>query len=186
MKRNEKKCKETVISFRKYQPTLVSPTPLNGAVIERVTKLLGVIILQDLAWNEHYNHIHNKALKRIYALRSLKKKGLNCDDLVLVYCSLVRSVIAYAFPVWPALLSYLEDLLEPIRRKALSIYISIFCNAFNVLITSLLFQKGKSLRASKLAGVGRCHWAATGHIISYFFISWKSTKPDYPITSKFR
>ena len=58
---------------------------------------------------------HIKALKRLYALCSLKKAGLSCDDLVLVYCSLVRSVIEYASPVWAALLLYLEDLLESIQ-----------------------------------------------------------------------
>ena len=96
---------------------------LNGAVIERVPnyKLLGVIISQDLTWNEHCYYVYNKALKRLDVLRSLKKAGLNCDDLVLVYCSLVRSIIEYASPVWAALPSYLEDLLESIQRKALRI-----------------------------------------------------------------
>ena len=121
MKLNEKKCKEMVISFLKYQPTVVSPMQLNGAVIERVPnyKLLRVIIWEDLTWNEHCDHVYNKALKRPYALRSLKKAGLNCDDLVLVYCSLVRSIIEYASSVWAALPSYLDDLLESIQRKAL-------------------------------------------------------------------
>ena len=48
---------------------------LNGAIIERVSnyKLLRVISSQDQTWNEHCDHVHNKALKRLYALRSLKK-----------------------------------------------------------------------------------------------------------------
>ena len=123
MKLNEKKCKEMVISFLKCQPTVVSPVQLNGAVIGRVPKykLLGVIIWQDLTWHEHCDYVYNKALKRLYTLRSLKKAGLNCDDLVLVYCSLVRSIIEYASPVWAALPSYLEDLSESIQRKALRI-----------------------------------------------------------------
>ena len=120
-----KKCKEIVISFVKYQPTAVSPMQLNGAVIERLSdyKLLGVIISQDVhvTWNEHCDHIHNKALKRLYTLCSLEKAGLNCDELVLVDCSLVRSVIKYASPIWVVLLSYLEDLLESIQRKALRV-----------------------------------------------------------------
>ena len=105
-----------VISFFKYQPTVVSPMKLNAAVIERVSnyKLLGMIISQDLTRNEHCDHIHNKALKRLYAFCSLKEAGLSCDDLVLVYCSLVRSVIEYASAVWAALPSYLEDLLESV------------------------------------------------------------------------
>ena len=102
---------------------LVSPMQFNGAVIGRVPnfKLLGVIITEDLTWNEHYDYIHKKALKRLYALHALKRSGVNCEDLVLVYCSLVRSVIEYASPVWAALPTYLEDLFESIQRKALRI-----------------------------------------------------------------
>ena len=80
-----------------------------------------MIISQALCWNEHCDHVYNKALKRLYALRSLRKAGLNCDDLVLVYCSLVRSIIECASPVWAVLPAYLEDLLESIQRKALRI-----------------------------------------------------------------
>ena len=80
-----------------------------------------MIISQALFWNEHCDHVYNKALKRLYALRSLRKAGLNCDNLVLVYCSLVRSIIECASPVWAVLPAYLEDLLESIQRKALRI-----------------------------------------------------------------
>jgi len=72
--------------------------------------------LHDLTWNG--DHVSNRALKGLYALCSLRKAGLNCDDLVLVYCSLVRSIIENASPDWAALPSYLENLLE---RKALRI-----------------------------------------------------------------
>ena len=63
------------ISFLKHQRTVVSPMQLNDAVFERVPicKLLGMIISQDLTWNEHCDHIHNKALKQLYVLRSLER-----------------------------------------------------------------------------------------------------------------
>ena len=41
--------------------------------------------------------------------------------LVLVYCSLVRSVVEYASPVWAALPIYLQDMLEAVQKKALYI-----------------------------------------------------------------
>ena len=65
----------------------------------------------------------------MYDLRALKRAGVNCQDLVLVYCSLVRSVIEYAFPVWAALPTYLEDLLKSIQRKALRIIFGKFASA---------------------------------------------------------
>ena len=73
----------------KYQSTVVSPIRLNGVVIERVPnyKLLGVIISQDPRT----------------AICLVKKAVLNCEDLVLVHCSLVTLVIEYASPVWAAL-----------------------------------------------------------------------------------
>ena len=62
-----------------------------------------------------------KACKRLYALRSLKATGLNQKDLVLVYCSLVRSVVEYGSLVWAVLPIYLQDMLEAVMKKALYI-----------------------------------------------------------------
>ena len=120
MRLNEKKCKEMVISFLKYQPFPVPPMLLNGAVIARVVKfkLLGVTLSNDLSWNDHCDEMLKKAYKRLYPLRSLKAAGLEQNDLVLVYCSLVRSVVEYASPVWAALPKYLDDLLESVQKKA--------------------------------------------------------------------
>ena len=58
-----KKCKDTVVNFLKYQPTVITPIQLNGIVIDRVSsyKLLGVIISNDLSWNEHCDSIHKKS-----------------------------------------------------------------------------------------------------------------------------
>ena len=123
MRLNEKKCKEMVITFLKYQPSPVPPMFLNGAAITRVSsfKLLGVTLSSDLSWNDHCDEMLKKAYKRLYALRSLKAAGLDQKDLVLVYCSLVRSVLEYASPVWTALPMYLQDLLEAVQKKALYI-----------------------------------------------------------------
>ena len=56
MRLNEKKCKD-VINFWKCQPTVITPIQLNGIVIDRVSsyKLLGVIISDELSWNEHFD-----------------------------------------------------------------------------------------------------------------------------------
>ena len=113
-----KKCKDMVINFLKYQPTVITPIQLNGIVIDRVSsyKLLGVIISNDLSWNEH-----KKATKRLFVLRTLKRVGLGTNDLVLVYCSIVRSIVEYASPVWAAIPLYLDELIESVQRKALKI-----------------------------------------------------------------
>ena len=105
MRLDEKKCKDMVINFLKYQPTVIIPIQLNGIVIERVSsyKLLGVIVTNVLSWNEHFDSIHKKATKRLFVLRTLKRVGLGTNDLVFVFCSIVRSVVEYASPVWAAI-----------------------------------------------------------------------------------
>ena len=40
-----------------------------------------------------------------------------------MYCSLVRSVLEYASPVWAGLPHYLSDLIESVQREALRIII---------------------------------------------------------------
>ena len=84
-------------------------------------KLLGVYISEDLSWNVHIEHIVKKANKRLYALRALKKSGLTIKQLVEVYCSIVRSVLEYACPVWEALPKYLDDAIDSVQKRALCI-----------------------------------------------------------------
>ena len=54
-------------------------------------------------------------------LRTLKRVGLGTNDLVLVYCSIVRSIVEYASPVWPAIPLYLAELIESVQQKAIKI-----------------------------------------------------------------
>ena len=52
--------------------------------------------------------------KRLYALCALKKSG----------CSIVRSVLEYACPVWAALPKYLDDVVESVEKRAQRIVLS--------------------------------------------------------------
>ena len=105
MKLNSKKCKEMIINFMQYSPSPPTPLTVGGSVIERVLtyKLLGVYISEDLSWNINIEHIVKRANKRLYALHTLKKSNLTKMQLVQVYCSIVRSVLEYACPVWASL-----------------------------------------------------------------------------------
>ena len=87
--------KDMVINFLKCQPTVITPIQLNGIVIDRVSsyKLLGVIISNDLSWNENCDSNHKKATKRLFVLRTLRRVGLGTNDLLLVYCNIVRSIV---------------------------------------------------------------------------------------------
>ena len=59
--------------------------------------------------------------KRLYALRVLVKSGLSSQEVLQVYCSLVRSVLEYTSPVWAGLPDYLSNLIESVQREALCI-----------------------------------------------------------------
>ena len=84
-------------------------------------KILGVPLSSDLTWNVHIEYIMKKASKCLYALRSLKKAGVQPSDLVGIYCALIRSVLEYAAPVWLGLPVYLSDVLEAVQRRAMRI-----------------------------------------------------------------
>ena len=67
----------------------------------------------NLTWNEHVTHIIvKKGSKRLYAIRAFKKCGLTDRQLILVYCSIIRSVLEYASPAWVGLTQYLSDQIE--------------------------------------------------------------------------
>ena len=65
--------------------------------------------------------MHKKATKRLFVLQTLKRVGLGTNDLVLVYCSIVRSIVEYASPVRAAIPLHLDELIESVQRKALKI-----------------------------------------------------------------
>ena len=57
----------------------------------------------------------------MYALRTLKKSILTIMQLVQVDCSIARSVLEYACPVWTALPKCLDDAIESVQKRALCI-----------------------------------------------------------------
>ena len=81
----------------------------------------------NLTWNEHVNLIVKKRSKRLYAIRALKKCGLTDRQLILVYCSIIRSVLEYASTAWAGLTQYLSDQIESIQKRALKIIFPSLC-----------------------------------------------------------
>ena len=110
------KTKEILIDFRKNKVP-ISPLQINGVSVSQVneSKLLGVIISRDLKWDSHVKHIHQKASKRLYYLRELKRSGVPTKLLCKVYISIIRPVLEYACPVWCCSLSKeMRKLLESV------------------------------------------------------------------------
>ena len=118
MRLNPVKCKEMFIDFLHHKP---HHPPPSESEIERVhtNKLLGVYVTDNLCWSTYCEYIVQRVRKRLYALRCLKKPGVMVGDLVLVYSSLIRSVLEYASPVWANFTEYLSLLIEGVQKKAL-------------------------------------------------------------------
>ena len=122
---NTRKTKELVIHFgkrvdKKSIPNIV----INETNIERVEsfKLLGVYFSSDLSWSTHVDYIVSKAARRLFVICQLVRAGISKCDIVLVYCSLVRSILEYACPVWHCGLKKSQSLeIEAVQKRCLRI-----------------------------------------------------------------
>ena len=123
MKLNTKKTKEMSFSFGKRVKTdECAPLSAGRDTTERVTefKILGVILSCDLSWKKHVDYIVAKANKRLYVICQLVRCGFAYQDIVSVYCAVIRPVLEYASPVWHCgLTGVLSDEIERIQRRCL-------------------------------------------------------------------
>ena len=116
MKLNAKKCKEMRICFLK-DPIELPHLKIDDQQLELVTshKVLGLVIQNNLKWNNHIESIVTKASKRLHILRVLRRGGVEINDLISIYSALIRSLLEYCCVVWHhALPSYLSQELERI------------------------------------------------------------------------
>jgi len=96
----------------------------NAGAVDRVTsfKLLGLIITDNLSWENRVNVVCAKAGTRLHFLKLLKRCLVTFDDLLHYYKSVIRPVIEYACPVWQSGLTMDQrGRLESIQRRALHI-----------------------------------------------------------------
>ena len=120
---NESKCKELRVSFTKSENPL-EPITINNTNIEAVpsSKLLGVLISNDLKWNAQVEMICKKVAARLYFLRQFKRAKVPTNDLLSFYTTCIHPVAEYACPVFhTALPQYLSDQLERLQKRALRI-----------------------------------------------------------------
>ncbi|CAB4042537.1 Hypothetical predicted protein [Paramuricea clavata] len=123
MKLNGKKCKEMIVSFVRSEndiPRLL----IDGLPLDLVPsfKILGLTMNNKLKWQDNTEALVKKASKRLYIIRVLQRCGPPPNDLLLVYFSMVRSILEYACPVWHTLLpKCLGDKIEKVQKRAFRI-----------------------------------------------------------------
>ena len=123
MSLNPRKCKDILVCFWKIKPNF-PPMTVDGQPTELVksAKLLGVILSNDLKWNEHVTYIVKKSSKRLYMLRLLKRGRADSKTLLTVYVTCVRSTLEYCAQVWHySIPEYLSKDIERIQSRALKI-----------------------------------------------------------------
>ena len=125
MRINVNKTKEIRVHFGKsVDKSKLTPLVLDGVAIETVNsfKLLGVYFNSELTWKHHIDYILNKVAKRIYFIYVLVRTGVKPDDVVSVYCAIIRSILEYASPVWHAGLTKAQSNdIEGVQKRCLRI-----------------------------------------------------------------
>ena len=121
---NEEKCKELRIDFtRKVSSNnAFLPISINTKNIDIVdqSKVLGVILSNDLKWNKHIASVVSKASKRLHLITQLKRANLPANEIIQIYCACIRSILEYASPVFhDSLPQYLSMEIESVQKRCL-------------------------------------------------------------------
>ena len=118
---NEMKC--NIINFNYSEKNIVPQNlKLNGNEIESVKqiKLLGVIITDDLKWEENTSLNCSKASSKLYILSKLKLFGLQIEALINIWKVMLRPITEYAAPLWHSGLSDADTkIIEYLQKKVL-------------------------------------------------------------------
>ena len=89
------------------------------------TKLLGVMISDDIFWHRNTTFICKQAREKLWILRRMINLNLGAVKLYDVYCKEIRCLLEYAVPVWhPALTKKDTAMIESIQKIAFKIILS--------------------------------------------------------------
>ena len=85
---------EMIFDFARVKQEFL-PLTIKDAVVERekLARILGFIVQDNLKWNEHVNHIVKKASKRLYMLRVFKRSNADTSTLLTLYSTIIRPVL---------------------------------------------------------------------------------------------
>ena len=124
-------------------------------VVEKM-KLLGVVIRSDLRWCDNTKYICEKAYKRLWIIRNLKRLGASSQDLTDVWTKQGRSVLELAVPVWgPALTKNESKQIERVQKCFVAIVLNGSKQSYVSNLTKLGLQTLKSRRQKLLVRFGQ-------------------------------
>ena len=97
---------------------------INDSILDQVqsTRLLGVIISDDLSWQKNTQDICKRANKRMIILRKLREFGVSTKDMLTIYVLYIRGTLEQSSVVWSTSLTKDEEYsFERIQKIAFKI-----------------------------------------------------------------
>ena len=123
MKLNIDKSKFMLINFTdNYQ--INTRLPMNEHLLTQVseTRLLGLLLRDDLSFKSNTAHITRKAYQRMSILHNLYKFEVPIDDLLKIYILYIRSVLEQSKVVWHSSITKGEQIeIERVQKCAIRI-----------------------------------------------------------------
>ena len=132
--------KTKLMDVQTKQSLVLSPLNVSHSsdIIQNVStaKLLGLLIDNDMSWSSHISEALSKARKRVFMLYSLKRIRAPKSIMWTVYCSMIRSVITYAYPAWCNITKSQCQLLSKFEERICKIFdlprtkeLGVFCDS---------------------------------------------------------
>ena len=108
---NTEKSKYMIFNFSKKHK-FNTRLHLEGTVLDQVceTRLLGLILRDDLSWKSNTDSIIKKAYKRMILLKNLFAFNVPMEDMIEIYILYIRSVVEQSAVVWHSSLTGGEQL----------------------------------------------------------------------------
>ena len=93
-------------------------TPLDNIT---KTKLLGVILSDNMKWDLHMDYILPRASKSVFLITTLKSLNVSALTLWQVYFAITRSILTYGYPAMCNMTHKLFARLERVERRVIRI-----------------------------------------------------------------
>ena len=180
--------KSSMLTFTLRKKITAEPIVINGSAVseDKTSKLLGVILDQNLKFSHHVDAAIDKARPTFHAIIHLRKAGVATNSLLLFYKARVIPLLTYAAPSWyPFLAQYSKDKLERYQRLCLRIilpHVDGYDNRLShVGLTTIISQLETICKryAAKIT-------AKPEHALYDYILSETSKRSGRPISAKCR
>ncbi|XP_076069730.1 uncharacterized protein LOC143041607 [Oratosquilla oratoria] len=117
----------------------LGPHPLQ---LVQSTKILGIILDDQLNWNQHVTNIVRTTSYKLYMLSRLKSLGTPTSELQEVYKTFILPNLIYASPAWSSSLTLTQrQKLERVQKRACRIILGVEYSGYDHALTTLTLSR---------------------------------------------